>query len=467
MSLIPAEQPSPAPRRVGRPLLAWLVILGVVGFVLGRNQRSAAEASQESDSLTQEMQARYLVGLSRLTGSASKAAYDQARVLNRGPYGERLRFVTVAGELAGREEAREQLRELDAAVARGAIDPPSPQQRELADTLQRLYREQEGGLAKPLTADESQELRERLGWFGDLALAPTDEEAKARALAPARRTAVGLIGWVGVMLLLGLAGLILGVLLLIFALLGRLQRGLECGSPYGGVYAETFALYLLLFLGGAFALGRLPVGPDYRMALSGVAALGGLAALAWPVLRGVPWRQVREEIGWTWGRRPALEPVVGVGCYLTALPLLLLGLLTYLLLNFILRHLGVPVSEPSHPAAEWVVRSGWGVRVQVLIDACLVAPLVEETMFRGVLYRHLREASCRVRRVGSVLFSAAVSSLVFAIIHPQGVVFVPVLAGLAVAFALAREWRGTLIPPMVAHGLNNGMTMLLLLVIAG
>ena len=35
--------------------------------------------------------------------------------------------------------------------------------------------------------------------------------------------------------------------------------------------------------------------------------------------------------------------------------------------------------------------------------------------------------------------------------------------GLATASNLAREWRGTLLPAMVAHGINNGLVFLLLL----
>jgi membrane protease YdiL (CAAX protease family) len=88
-------------------------------------------------------------------------------------------------------------------------------------------------------------------------------------------------------------------------------------------------------------------------------------------------------------------------------------------------------------------------------------------MFRGVLYRHLREAS-RGWRVGlSVLFSATVVSFIFAVIHPQGLVAVPLLMALAYAFTAVREWRGTLIPGMVAHGITNGVTMTLLLLLAG
>ncbi len=88
-------------------------------------------------------------------------------------------------------------------------------------------------------------------------------------------------------------------------------------------------------------------------------------------------------------------------------------------------------------------------------------------MFRGLLYRHLREASTRFGRVAGVFFSAALTSFVFAVIHPQGLLGIPVLATLAFGFALMREWRGTLVPSMVAHAVHNGGTTLVLLLAAG
>jgi membrane protease YdiL (CAAX protease family) len=90
----------------------------------------------------------------------------------------------------------------------------------------------------------------------------------------------------------------------------------------------------------------------------------------------------------------------------------------------------------------------------------VVAPLVEETMFRGVLYRHLREASSRRGKLASILLGTVVTSFVFAVIHPQGWLGVPPLMGIATALALTREWRGSLLPCMLAHGLNNGVIMI-------
>jgi membrane protease YdiL (CAAX protease family) len=105
--------------------------------------------------------------------------------------------------------------------------------------------------------------------------------------------------------------------------------------------------------------------------------------------------------------------------------------------------------------------------LQIFFLASVVAPLVEEIMFRGVLYRHLREASYKLGFVVSFLVSAFVVSFIFAAIHPQGLLAIPVLMALAFGFTVAREWRGTLVPCMIAHGVNNGIALLLGIVILG
>jgi membrane protease YdiL (CAAX protease family) len=112
---------------------------------------------------------------------------------------------------------------------------------------------------------------------------------------------------------------------------------------------------------------------------------------------------------------------------------------------------------PSHPVVQILVSPSWWQRIQVLLIASVAAPIVEETMFRGVLYRHLRDASRRLGTVLSILLSGTLVSFVFAVIHPQGIIAVPALMALAYGFTIIREWRGSVIPCMVAHGLNNGI----------
>ena len=152
---------------------------------------------------------------------------------------------------------------------------------------------------------------------------------------------------------------------------------------------------------------------------------------------------------------------------------MLVGFLLTLLLMMLknqLSDLGFGVlaqQEPIHPIVEFLVNGSALDRFLVFVDACVLAPIVEETMFRGVLYRHLRELSHTWPWLGSVVFSGTVVSFIFAAIHPQGLLAVPVLMALAYGFTIAREWRGTLVPSMVGHALNNGLVVLFVILLMG
>jgi membrane protease YdiL (CAAX protease family) len=481
--IIPAADlppPPPVPPRKGWSVLAWLVIVGVVVFLQWRNREAPADLLETLDLVTMRLQARYLVGAANLPvpGGKPRDLEQQAQTsLNRGGFAQRLRFAVVAGELAGPTEARLRLRLLEEAREEDKVHP-SEADVELARRLDRLYagyeRQPADRRVPELSDAEQEELRQRLGWFGDLALAPpgaAGPAARERALAPARQTFWGVAGFTLLGLFTGFAGFVALVVLLVLLAVGRLHGGLRTGARHGGVYAETFALYLLAFIGLSYGLSFVPAG-NSRLLVSGAAAVGSLAVLAWPVLRGVPWRQVRQEIGWTAGRRPALEPLLGVGTYAAALPLVFLGLLLMLALKGAQELIHGPPDPfgpsgaPGHPITAVVNHPSLWLWAQVFLVAGVAAPVVEETMFRGVLYRHLREATGAAGRALSVVSAALITSFVFAVIHPQRLLGVPVLMGLALAFNLAREWRGTLVPAMVAHGINNSAVTLLLYVIA-
>ena len=57
--------------------------------------------------------------------------------------------------------------------------------------------------------------------------------------------------------------------------------------------------------------------------------------------------------------------------------------------------------------------------------------------------------------LGSVVIAVLVNSVIFAAVHQLGLIFIPVLGSLAVAFSLMRDWRGTINPPNVARCINN------------
>jgi membrane protease YdiL (CAAX protease family) len=258
--------------------------------------------------------------------------------------------------------------------------------------------------------------------------------------------------------------------------LGYIRSKLFIRRGNGGVYAETFAVWMVLFIVLGLVLGLavryvIPV-PLPPLLVSAVGSLLSLAALGWPVLRGIPWRTVREELGLTFGRRPEREMLLGPACYAMTLPLALVGFLIFFALTLIQQQLNAaagdpmkPGESPSHPVILDVARAGWAEWIQIFFLVSVVAPVVEEVMFRGVLYRHLRELTGQSGLVLSVLASSAVVSFIFAVIHPQGLLTVPILMSLALGFTLMREWRGSLVPAMIAHGINNGVVLTLALFI--
>ena len=90
--------------------------------------------------------------------------------------------------------------------------------------------------------------------------------------------------------------------------------------------------------------------------------------------------------------------------------------------------------------------------VLVLITGLLLTPLVEELLFRGVLYQALR----RRMPIGT---AALVSAMVFALMHGQVVLFIPFTV-MGVLLALVYERSGSLIPTILIHGCNNGLILL-------
>jgi membrane protease YdiL (CAAX protease family) len=462
MSIDAPDAPRPAPR--GHPLIAWTVILLAVAglFVLRLIFRPPAEAEQ-FDAF--EIQARALVGAASLGPKTPDIYSRQVKDLDRGSVGQRLRFVVLAGELAGPTEALARLEALQDLESRGQVTHTAADDA-TGEILGWLYHDYEvDALSAPaLLEADRQQLHRQLGWFGDLALNPQDgpnSAARAAVLAPAQRLVVVFGGVV----LAGLFASAIGfTLLVLFAVLWRHMRSrFTIGSPYGGVYAETFALWIVLYAGLSWLIRRFA--PNLPLALeAGLPQFGSLLALAWPVLRGVSWRQVRQDIGWRAGDQPIREPFYGVLCYLAALPIVIVLMLMVVL---VLRLGPKWLTPPTHPIAGMVLHSGWWAWLQILFVASIGAPVMEETMFRGVLYRHLREATAGRGRWRSVVISGLVAAFIFAALHPQGLLGIPLLMALACGFTAAREWRGSLVPSMTVHALHNGMLTLLLILAAG
>jgi membrane protease YdiL (CAAX protease family) len=114
--------------------------------------------------------------------------------------------------------------------------------------------------------------------------------------------------------------------------------------------------------------------------------------------------------------------------------------------------------QPVHPIIhEFQDADTWKL-CRLFLIACVVAPVIEETIFRGAFYNYLRQNH-------SVILSAVITGSIFALLHPQGLVAVPVLGAVGLVFALLREWRGSIIAPMAAHACNNFIIMSLVSVL--
>jgi membrane protease YdiL (CAAX protease family) len=427
-----------------RLLIAWLVIFALVGLVLFSNIQAARVRNYGQLLVAEQarMVARLAVQMKSLqTGSDAASALFNARMdvlitqiekTSRTP-GDKIRLAVLAGESMGAEAALKQLEEVE----------KSQNSSEVASdilTLRTIYEDEPSALEPA----DREKLISRYGYLGRLALAygvPADQEPRKTLVTEAFwfTARLGLIGMsVAAMSLLSLGLFVLGC---VWFFKGRIQSAITPNTSSVQVFLEAFALYLALFV----ASGRLLL-------------LFGATNVQWtwttllilPVVwqwisRRSPSTELRKALGWHRGQGFIREAVAGVGGYLAGMPLIVVGsFITFLLI----RVTGV---EAGSPIIQELRASPLGL-VGLYGLACVFAPVMEETMFRGVLFHHLRQ---RWRWA----ISAAIVSLIFALLHPQGWVAVPVLGAIAMVLAGLREWRGSLIAPITAHACNNFLAL--------
>lgn len=454
--------------------LAWLVIALCVSFAVYQQNFSPPPAAEKQagnpvgDALL-DFQGRFWVGL--LDWAGGDAQFEAAQFkdgissLDAGDAWQRFRYLVLVGELEGAGRALEELADLRVRLEQAGVGL-TEKQASVAVLLERLWRgEKEQDLGGVVLEEESRlQLTTALGWYGELVLSKFPEAGKVKPQDP-RQAARETFDAGNRAFFLGGVALLMGILSLVFFLWALRQKRVAFGiggvAGFGGIYLETFAIWMVLFF-----LINLAVGASRLAEESLYPALGAfflsLGALAWPAIRGVPWTRLKSDIGLTTGRGAVLELSFGLLSYLMALPLMVVGVLFFLLILVVSSPVQSvaagesfePEAFPSHPIMEWII-SGGSDFTMILLLACVAAPIVEEIMFRGLLYRYLRERSRHRGLLPSAVLSALFSSFLFAAIHPQGLAVVPVLMGLACGFCLAREWRGSLLSSMAAHGLNN------------
>lgn len=334
--------------------------------------------------------------------------------------------------------------------------------------------------------DEERYVLERsLGWFAKLAPSPDGGEAPEAAEIRDRSVLVLLVG--GTVFTGALCMIAIGAIFLFLAVRKQREAGgvfaFQAAAVPRGVMLECFAVYLgIMALGELAGLAFSRWGGDVFGSLGGVVFTFGIygsavvVPLLWPLFRGTKWSDFRRSIGLHRGRGAWREVGAGFLGYAGVIAIASVGVFCTLMLTLLVGLYSMMTGDPgsgpdgaalgpgaeagpqTHPIVGWIYAGGWAERLLCLFLAAVFAPVFEEIFFRGALHRYLRG---RWRFFGSALLA----SVVFAALHPQGWVGIPALASMGIGFAVLREWRDSLIAPMVAHALNNGILVLVLFLV--
>lgn len=215
-----------------------------------------------------------------------------------------------------------------------------------------------------------------------------------------------------------LVGLMLGVLLSLAALGVLSLLGIPLSeSAQGGI--STVGLYLGLALGiGLIIIQR----------------------------RGATWRDV--------GFRP-----VSVRTVLTMIPVLILLLVANFVISLALVAVFGEIRNPQEEALAPGGRLSRETFLWLFPGIAIVGPIVEEILFRGVLYPYLR---ARMRVFLAVVLTAAL----FSVVHVIPILLLPLFVA-GVALTLVTERYDSIIPAIVLHGVFNGLNLAVFYAVTG
>lgn len=306
-----------------------------------------------------------------------------------------------------------------------------------------------------MDVEERQQIEEEIGWPAQLLFArdlPEEDPVKHKLYSEAKVTSYVATGIVMLGLLAAAFGALWGVRFVMGVRRRQFVFELESAVGPSAIYLEAFAIYLVCF---AIGRGSALVLEGRVLLLALFAQVGGsMLGVFWPALRGVPLRAMAHDLGFHRGAGWFVELRAGFVGYAAVLPLFVAGVVIMLTLRYGFHAMGIELSAPLHPDMVGLGNSSLGYRLAMLGSAAVFAPIFEELMFRGALYRGLRS------RWGFGV-SSVLMAVIFAAVHPQGLLAVPPLAALAIGFAALREWRSSLIAPTVAHAIHNATLVVL------
>ncbi len=386
---------------------------------------------------------------------------------------DRLRLVMLYAEFEGSEVAldkleslRLELLDLNETEADATIEVSSDDLvlHEI-NILQTLY----SAGQDQLTEDETLQLADRYGYIGRVALTHglSDTDPMRRELITGFFSIAMFLIIVGLIVVVGpLIGLVLLILGIVSFSTGRMRMRARIPTPGGSAYLETYALFVLGFC--VMAVTTFFVGNSKYAEFAAFSLLVQwllLLTVFWGLIRGADARDWRLAVGWHTGEGVLKEIGCGIMGYLASLPVYIVGviitaiiLLTKELIATRANNGVPPDAEPMvNPIFEMIAGGDFFIILLLFVLATTWAPIVEESIFRGALYRHLRGRFHWV-------VTALLTGLLLAFMHDYGPLMVAPLIALGFMFAFMREWRGSLIAPMTAHFIHNFTLMSLMII---
>ena len=369
---------------------------------------------------------------------------------------ERLRAAVVAGSIVGRASALDRIGKLAGEEGVGA---------DFAGDIFWFTKIYTSG-PTTISPEARTALLARHGWFAELAL--TSDIGGRDLVFRKLDHALGKVGiWV---LLIGLANVVAFIAGLVWAIRawiafrqGELTGAFDAPAVGGPVYLETTAIFIIgmmVTVTMGIAATTLEGGSSiFWLAATEVVQWLTLGAIFWPLLRGVSADAWRLDLGLHSGEGVWKEIKVGIAAFCIDGPLSLLVMIVVGIASALAAGLpseeaapkGVPMFQPPFG-------NSWLLVIMSTIGACVWAPLAEEIIFRGALYRYLHP---KLKWGGAV----AVTALVFGAVHPYslGGLFSVAIGG--ALYAILREWRGSLIAGMTAHALHNASVSVFSLIV--
>lgn len=213
----------------------------------------------------------------------------------------------------------------------------------------------------------------------------------------------------------------------------------------GGVLLTAEMLFRLYLWRSGTPMPNVQLTPAVVLASLAVTLFMQLAGLlgAWLLVTRAGRRPFWQTLGWMWHPRFKWWHAVG-------LALLMMG--AAVLFERVLPH--------QETELEKILKMGFAVRLAVAALAVLTAPLIEEVVYRGVVFASFERV---VGKSSAVVFV----TLLFASVHaPQywgSYAALTAILSLSLVLTLLRAWTNSLLPCVATHMIYNGVQAVVLL----